>query len=68
MKVGDVVRLRSGGPRMTIVGQATAKDLREPKAFAIAWFEGGEMHTGFVPEPGLVPEGGSAPTPLVSGG
>jgi uncharacterized protein YodC (DUF2158 family) len=49
-KVGDVVRLRSGGPDMTIVG--FAKSFPEEHSVAeCRWFENGEKKAGnFPPE------------------
>ena len=42
-KPGDVVRLKSGGPAMTVT--AIGEDGGETKAFCV-WFEGTEQHQG----------------------
>jgi len=46
LKNGDVVELKSGGPRMTIdlIGH-----IGEPQTADCSWFEGGRRHTGKFP-------------------
>ena len=41
---GDVVRLKSGGPVLTI----TSSDRTNPDRFNVAWFEGYELRTASV--------------------
>lgn len=45
-KQGDVVRLRSGGPRMTVT---TADDLYGVPHVWASWFEGTKAHSGDFP-------------------
>jgi len=45
-KLGDVVKLRAGGPRMTINGYADGK-------CECVWFEGSELFKGAFPEESL---------------
>ena len=48
-EVGDVVRLNSGGPRMTVVGRLWGSD-----QLLCNWFEGVRSHAGSFPEGALV--------------
>ena len=47
--VGDVVRLKSGGPRMTVVGRMWGSD-----QLLCNWFEGVRSHMGSFPAKALV--------------
>jgi len=49
-KVGDVVRLKSGGPAMTVTSA------KEGRVFC-AWFEGTKNDSAFFPEAALEPAG-----------
>ena len=54
-KVGDVVRLASGGPNMTIIGDGVA-----PGHVECQWFDKhGQSQQGSFPEDALIP-----PTPF----
>lgn len=46
--VGDVVRLKSGGPRMTVVGRMWGSD-----QLLCNWFEGVRSHAGSFPAKAL---------------
>jgi uncharacterized protein YodC (DUF2158 family) len=46
-KIGDVVQLRSGGPKMTV------HSLTSDGAVACQWFEGNEVHEENFPNEGL---------------
>ena len=46
--VGDVVRLKSGGPRMTVVGRMWGSD-----QLLCSWFEGDRSHMGSFPSKAL---------------
>lgn len=48
-KVGDVVRLRSGGPEMTV----TATNLGESKNLRCEWFESGSVKISTFPAAAL---------------
>ena len=48
-EVGDVVRLKSGGPRMTVVGRMWGSD-----QLLCNWFEGVRSHMGSFPAKALV--------------
>lgn len=48
-KVGDVVQLKSGGPKMTV---REAKDLANIRT---SWFAGSKHETGYFPPDALVP-------------
>ena len=48
-EVGDVVRLKSGGPRMTVVGRMWGSD-----QLLCNWFEGVRSHMGSFPGKALV--------------
>lgn len=48
-EVGDVVRLKSGGPGMTVVGRMWGSD-----QLLCNWFEGVRSHTGSFPAKALV--------------
>lgn len=39
-EIGDVVRLKSGGPRMTVVDQSMDQSMN---SFQCAWFDGAEL-------------------------
>jgi uncharacterized protein YodC (DUF2158 family) len=47
-ETGDVVRLKSGGPRMTVVGHVQLSDIMLCK-----WFEGDKVHTDSFPSKAL---------------
>ena len=49
-KVGDTVRLKSGGPLMTI----TQLTYAEPPNFICRWFEGDKMKQDVFPPEGLL--------------
>jgi uncharacterized protein YodC (DUF2158 family) len=48
-KVGDVVQLRSGGPKMTIKNQVNSID------WHVEWFSGNQLNTGTFNSNSLVP-------------
>ena len=57
-EIGDVVQLRSGGPKMTVHGLVSDGDV------VCQWFEGNEVHEESFPKDTLkkielVPDGGS---------
>jgi uncharacterized protein YodC (DUF2158 family) len=49
-EVGDLVRLKSGGPRMTVVGRMWGSD-----QLLCNWFEGVRSHAGSFPAKALAP-------------
>lgn len=51
-KVGDVVKLRSGGPKMTING--SANDSFHQTGWKCAWFKGGVLAEGEFSEEALI--------------
>jgi uncharacterized protein YodC (DUF2158 family) len=50
-KVGDIVRLKSGGPPMTVssIGSVMSEDI------GCQWFSGRKMESGYFPAASLVP-------------
>ena len=53
-KVGDVVKLKSGGPLMTVTGKSTGPD--RPALFTCAWFDKEHReHTSAYPADALNP-------------
>jgi uncharacterized protein YodC (DUF2158 family) len=44
-KIGDVVRLKSGGPSMT-VDELTTHGINGEPMVSVVWFEGSEQHHG----------------------
>ena len=47
-KVGEVVRLKSGGPKMTVMQLGTSG-----LGYQCQWFSGSKLSTGFFPEENL---------------
>jgi len=57
-KIGDTVRLKSGGPRMTITGVGDRP--KEGEVVWCAWFgKNQEERTGFYPASAVEPDDGS---------
>jgi uncharacterized protein YodC (DUF2158 family) len=54
-KIGDIVRLKSGGPDMTIVGTARTieADLRQKTRWSCSWFGGKKLEHGSFPSEAL---------------
>ena len=52
-KVGDIVRLKSGGPPMTVVHLPEADLPNLPGEFICTWFEGKRHHQKSFPAEGL---------------
>jgi uncharacterized protein YodC (DUF2158 family) len=50
-KVGDTVQLKSGSPRMTVIGVGRAADGEE--VVACAWFDGTQRQNGSFPPDAL---------------
>jgi uncharacterized protein YodC (DUF2158 family) len=48
-KVGDIVQLKSGGPRMTVVG-----DLKDEEQVYTAWFANDKKETASFPHAAIV--------------
>lgn len=48
-KIGDIVQLKSGGPRMTVIG-----DLRDEEQVYTAWFAADKKETGSFPHGAIV--------------
>jgi uncharacterized protein YodC (DUF2158 family) len=48
-KVGDIVQLKSGGPKMTVVG-----DLKDEEQVYTAWFVEGKKETASFPHGAIV--------------
>lgn len=42
-KRGDVVRLKSGGPKMTVMGLPDITDMTTQYSMTVAWFDGGVL-------------------------
>lgn len=55
-KVGDTVRMKSGGPLMTV-----EIVLRPSGSLSFAWFDGAEKKTGVFPPEVLVSDNGAPP-------
>lgn len=53
IKIGDVVRLKSGGPAMTVTHTGNAQETR----CRCSWFAGNEAMSGHFPAEALEPEG-----------
>jgi uncharacterized protein YodC (DUF2158 family) len=51
-KVGEIVQLKSGGPKMTVTG--TPHD-QYNKDYATSWFAGAKLEHGRFPEASLTP-------------
>lgn len=56
-KIGDVVTLKSGGPKMTVAIDLTGHD---PPFWQVMWYEGGECRTANIPPECLI---ATAPEP-----
>lgn len=59
LKVGDIVRLKSGGPKMTVVSveeDINGSALRETSLLVVGcqWFAGDKLDTGYFHAPFLV--------------
>jgi uncharacterized protein YodC (DUF2158 family) len=62
-EVGDIVRLRSGGPQMTVTGTSVGPD--RPMLFRCSWFDkDGHEQTGAFPAEALSKPGGKPPRAL----
>ena len=53
-KTGDIVQLKSGGPKMTVHSYATRYSPSEPNTVHCQWFAGAKMSNGVFPEDALV--------------
>lgn len=51
-KVGEIVQLKSGGPKMTVTG---APSDQYNKIYATSWFAGAKLEHGHFPEQSLMP-------------
>jgi uncharacterized protein YodC (DUF2158 family) len=60
LEPGDLVRLKSGGPTMTL-GRPSAEGF-----WAVCWFAGDELKTASLAAETLAPAAHSAPRPVVS--
>ena len=59
MNIGDIVVLKSGGPKMTIVGSET---VGEESSFLCSWFSDGVLAQGVqIPEAALLASGDKMP-------
>jgi uncharacterized protein YodC (DUF2158 family) len=57
-KIGDVVKLKSGGPHMTITGTSVGPD--RPTLFSCSWFDkDNREQNGSYPADALVAAGGA---------
>jgi uncharacterized protein YodC (DUF2158 family) len=54
-KTGDIVQLKSGGPRMTVQGYNTLAILNEGPRVECQWFAGAKLNSGFFDEDSLKP-------------
>jgi uncharacterized protein YodC (DUF2158 family) len=62
-KVGDVVKLKSGGPLMTITGTSVGPD--RPTLFSCSWFDkDNHEQTGSFPADALVAPSPRQPAPV----
>lgn len=50
MNIGDVVTLKSGGPKMTVVSKTSLSDVPNMNC---SWFEGPMLYTGSFPQEAL---------------
>ena len=57
-KVGDLVKLRSGGPTMTVKTVPNALDFDEGRPYRCQWFAGKKAETEVFPEASLEPDAG----------
>lgn len=46
---GEIVRLKSGGPAMTVCNIRIINEDERTASFKVAWFSGDEMHTREIP-------------------
>lgn len=46
-EVGDKVRLKSGGPVMTVNSLRTRRDSDQPQEYLCKWFAGKKLHSGY---------------------
>lgn len=57
-KIGDIVQIKSGGPKMTVVGIVKHHDVfdehQEPNSYRTSWFAGAKLEHGTFPEDALV--------------
>ena len=61
-QVGDVVKLKSGGPEMTV------QDEDESGEYHCQWFAGKKLASGWFPEAGLEPASVKPPIPAPGAG
>ena len=64
-KVGDIVRLKSGGPEMTV--QIVTED-DESSGYHCQWFAGKKLESGYFPEANLEPASVKPPIPAPGAG
>ena len=52
-QTGDIVQLKSGGPKMTVVGYADIFGTSDKKTVRCQWFAGSKLESGSFPEDSL---------------
>ncbi|HEX5752301.1 MAG TPA: DUF2158 domain-containing protein [Archangium sp.] len=62
-QVGDVVKLKSGGPEMTVEAS-----LEEYESYRCQWFAGKKLESGVFPDAGLEPASVKPPIPAPGAG